>query len=136
MEARELNPGKLSFLLMLLAVLYTCDRTGPEPVSIGHYLIDNKTNFTLKLEADNTQFDEDVPPDTIFHFFTIEVGSGGSAAPHHIFNHFSITAIINNADSTLYEGVYPQDSQDWDVRNTQVVKGNPGTEYYLTIPRQ
>jgi len=135
MEAHTLTLGKLSFFLMLLAVLYTCDRTGPEPVSIGHYLIDNKTSFTLKLEADNTQFDEDVPPDTIFHFFTIEVGTGGSAAPHHIFNHFFITAIINNVDSILYEGVYPQDSEDWEVRNTQVIKENPGTEYYLTIPR-
>lgn len=70
-----------------------------------------------------------------FIFCTNEAGTGGSAAPYHIFNHFNVTALINNVDSTLYEGVYPQDLEDWEVRNTQVIKENTGVEYYLTIPR-
>ena len=134
MEALTSAQEKLFFSFMLLTVISACgDRTGPEPVITGHYLIDNKTNFTLQLEADNTHFEEDVPPDTIFHFFTVV--SLGSPAPHHSFNQFNVTAMINNADSILYEGVYPQDREDWEVRNTQVVKKNPGIEFFLAIPR-
>ncbi len=68
MESLTSTPEKLFYSFLLLMVLSACDGTGPEPLSIGHYLIDNRTKFTLQLKADNTPFDLDVPPDTIFHF--------------------------------------------------------------------
>jgi hypothetical protein len=117
---------------MLCVLLANCNKIDPEPVSVGHYLIDNRTNLTLQLEINDTIFDEDVPPDSIFHFFSIEVGTGGSPAPYQIFSQFNVTTIINNKDSVLYEGAHPE---DWEVRNTQLINENPGTEYYLIIPR-
>jgi hypothetical protein len=51
--------------LVLLVLLSACDETGPEPVDIGHYFIDNRTDLMLRLEIDNAQFEDEIPPDFI-----------------------------------------------------------------------
>lgn len=135
MITHALTLERLLCPLILLVMLSACDGTGPEPVETGHYFIDNRTDFTLRLEIDNVQFEDEIPPDTIFHFYTIEVGTGGSAAPYQTFNQFNVTAIVNPTDSVLYEGEYPEDGEDWEVRSSRRIEEKPGTEYYLSIPR-
>jgi hypothetical protein len=135
MEVHTSSLNRGLFFMTLIAFLSACDSTGPEPVEIGHYFIDNRTKLTLQLEIDNALWEDEVPPDSIFHFYTIEVGSGGSAAPYQIFSQFNVTAKIDNMDSSLYNGIYVDDWEDWKIRNTRIIEEKPGKEYYLTIPR-
>ncbi|MFA0965000.1 hypothetical protein AB9P05_24540 [Roseivirga sp. BDSF3-8] len=119
---------------VLWIVLAACEGPVTEPVATGHYLIDNRTGLSLRLETDEEVFDQVVPPDTVFNFYTIEVSTGGSVAPYQILDHFRVVD-ANAPDSILYEGNYLADGEDWHIAGAQTINGTAGTTYVLIIPR-
>jgi hypothetical protein len=124
------------WLPWVLLALASCNRLEPEPVDVGHYLIDNQSDFTLRLgpAADVPGYlRSEVPPRSLVHFYSTEVGAGGSAAPQHTLTNMTVAAILPGGDSLIYQGTV---FDDWEAaRPPLTLTDSVGAEYTLTLPR-
>ncbi len=105
---------KLKFTFALLSmgslILAGCKKQETVTITKGIYYLNNKTPYTLHIEARKNGnvvalLTDSVPDSTMSHFCTVLNNTGGSVGPSEFFTEFKVIAHLPGGDSTFYEGV-------------------------------
>lgn len=120
----------LALSAVSIVLMYAC-RKKADPLIRANYYLQNKTTFTLRIDA--VQGNAPVPllkdtvrADATEKFFTATAGESGSVFPAAFFSGLQIFALTANGDSLVYAGVK---NSDWKEENNE----NSTVELVLTV---